>query len=55
MLMKKRKTFRILRRQSEKRPLARHRHGWKDNIKMGLKEKRWDYVDCNHVVQDRKK
>jgi hypothetical protein len=52
--MKKRNPFRIL-RQSDNRPLARYRHGWEDNIKMDLKEKGWDYLDRNHMVQDRKK
>jgi hypothetical protein len=27
-----------------RRPLGRHRHGWKDNIKMGLQE-----VDCRDM------
>jgi hypothetical protein len=53
--MEKRKPFRISQRQSDKRPLARYTHGWKDNIKMDLKEKGCDYLDCNHMVQDRKK
>jgi hypothetical protein len=48
------KTLRIL-RQSDNRPLARYNHGWENNIKMGLKEKGWAYLDFNHMVQDRKK
>jgi hypothetical protein len=35
-----------------KRPLARHRRRWEDNIKMDVKEIGWEGVDWIHVVQD---
>jgi hypothetical protein len=34
-------------------PLGRHRRGWKDNIKMGLKEMGWEIVNLIHLAQDR--
>jgi hypothetical protein len=38
-----------------KRPLGRPRHRWADNIKMDLREIRWDSVDWINLVQDRDK
>jgi hypothetical protein len=36
-----------------KRPLGRHRHRWKDNIRMDFKEIWWECVDLMHLVRDR--
>jgi hypothetical protein len=36
-----------------KRPLARPKRRWVDNIKMDLREIKWDGVDWIDVVQDR--
>jgi hypothetical protein len=32
-------------RPERKRPLGRPRHRWEDNIRMGLRETRWEDVD----------
>jgi hypothetical protein len=36
-----------------KRPLRTPRRKWMDNIKMDLREKRWDGVDWTDMAQDR--
>jgi hypothetical protein len=33
-------------------PLERPRHRWKDNIRMDLREMRWEDVDWMHLAQD---
>jgi hypothetical protein len=40
-------------RPEGKRPLGRPRRRWVGNIKMNLREIRWDGVDWIDVVQDR--
>jgi DNA/RNA endonuclease YhcR with UshA esterase domain len=48
-----RNTYRILIRNSdEKRPLARPRRGWEDDIDINLMETEWEGVDWINVVQD---
>jgi hypothetical protein len=37
----------------EKKPLGRHRHRWKDNIKMYLQEVGCGGMDCIDLTQDR--
>jgi hypothetical protein len=50
----KRNAYRILVGNPEgKRPLGRPRHRWVDNIKMDLREIRWDGMDWNDLAQDR--
>jgi hypothetical protein len=36
-----------------KRPLGRQRRGWVDNIKMDLREIRWDSMDWIVLAEDR--
>jgi hypothetical protein len=36
-----------------RRPLGIPRHGWEDNIKMGLREVGWGSVDWIDLAQDR--
>jgi hypothetical protein len=36
-----------------KRPLGRPRRRWMDNIKMDLRDMRWDDMDWTDLVQDR--
>jgi hypothetical protein len=36
-----------------KRPLGRPRGWWVDNIRMDLREVRWDGVDWIHLTQDK--
>jgi hypothetical protein len=36
-----------------KRQLGRLRRRWVNNIKMDLREIKWDGVDCNDLTQDR--
>jgi hypothetical protein len=44
--VEKQNAYRILVGKSEgKRPLGRQRHRWVDNIKMDLREIRWDGTD----------
>jgi hypothetical protein len=38
-------TKRILGKPEGKRPIERPRHKWMDNIKIGLRETRWDGMD----------
>jgi hypothetical protein len=48
----KRNAYRILMRKQEgKRPLRRLRHRWENNIKMDLREIRWDGMDLTDLVQ----
>jgi hypothetical protein len=50
----KRNAYRILVGMPEgKRPLGRRRLRWVDNIKMDLREIRWDGVDWIDLAQDR--
>jgi hypothetical protein len=50
----KRNAYRILVGKPEgKRPLGRPRRRWVDNIKMDLKERGWDGVDCIDLAHDR--
>jgi hypothetical protein len=50
----KRNTYRILMGKPEgKRPLGRPRYRWVDNIKIYLREMRWDDMDCIDLAQDR--
>jgi hypothetical protein len=39
----------------EKRPLGRPMRRWADNIKMDLRERRWDGMDWIDLAQDRDK
>jgi hypothetical protein len=46
--------YRILARKPEgERPLGRHRRRWEDNIRMDLREVRWEGMDWIHLAQDR--
>jgi hypothetical protein len=36
-----------------KRPLGRHRYGWKDYIRIDLMEIGWEGVDWIHLALDR--
>jgi hypothetical protein len=50
----KRNAYRILvGKPKGKRPLGRPRRRWVDNIKMDLKEMRWDGIDWIDLAQDR--
>jgi hypothetical protein len=50
----KRNAYRILVRKPEgKRPLGRPRRRWVNNVKMDLREIRWDGMDWIDVAQDR--
>jgi hypothetical protein len=52
--MGKRNACRILVGKSEgKRPLRRPKHRWVNNIKMHLKEIRWNHMYWIHLAQDR--
>jgi hypothetical protein len=48
-----RNAYNILVGKPEERPLGRPRLRWEDNIRMDLRERRWEYVDFIHVAQDR--
>jgi hypothetical protein len=49
-----RSAYNILVTKSEgKRPLGRHRHRCEDNIRMDLREIRWENVDWMFLAQDR--
>jgi hypothetical protein len=39
-------------RPEQKRPLGRPRHRWEDNIRMELREIRWEGVEWMHLAQD---
>jgi hypothetical protein len=53
-LEEKRNAYKILLGKPEgKRPLGRPRRRWVDNIKMDLREIRWDGVDWIDMAQDR--
>jgi hypothetical protein len=50
-MREKRNAYRILVGKPEgKRPLERHRHGWKDDIKMDFREIVWGGMDWIHLV-----
>jgi hypothetical protein len=49
----KRNVYRILVGKPEEGPLGRSRRRWVDNIKIDLREMRWDGMDWIHVAQDR--
>jgi hypothetical protein len=36
-----------------RRPLGRRRHRWEGNIRMGLREIEWEFVEWMHLAQDR--
>jgi hypothetical protein len=44
-----------VRKAEGKRPLRRPRCKWEDNIRMHLREIRWEGVDWMHLAQDRDK
>jgi hypothetical protein len=45
---------RILVREPEgKRSLGRLRHRWEGNIRMDVRERRWEAMDWIHLAQDR--
>jgi hypothetical protein len=49
-----RNAYRILVGKPEgKRPLGRPRRRWAENIKMDLREIRWDVIDWINLAQDR--
>jgi hypothetical protein len=51
---KKRNTYRILvGKQERKRPLGRPRCRWVDNVKIDLRETRWDGMNWIDLAQDR--
>jgi hypothetical protein len=53
-MREKMNVYRILVGKPEgKRPLGRPTRRWVDNIKMDLREIRWDGMDCIHLAQDR--
>jgi hypothetical protein len=53
-MWEKRNAYRILVGKPEgKRPLGRPRRTWVDNIKMDLREIRWDGMDMIDLAQDR--
>jgi hypothetical protein len=53
-MREKRNAYRILMGKPEgKRPLGRSRRRWLDNIKMDLREIRWDDMDWIDLAQDR--
>jgi hypothetical protein len=39
--------------REEKSPLGRHSLRWEDNIRLDLREIRWEVVDWFHLAQDR--
>jgi len=46
--------YRVLVGKPERRrPLGRHRHRWKDNIKMGLQGVDWGDMNWMDLAQDR--
>jgi hypothetical protein len=50
----KRNVYRIMvGNPKKKRPLGRPRRRWVDNIKMNLREIRWDGMDWIDLAQDR--
>jgi hypothetical protein len=54
MNREKRNAYRILvGKPEEKRPLRRPRCRWVDNIKMDLRETRWNGMDWINLAQDR--
>jgi hypothetical protein len=36
-----------------KRPFGRHRHRWKGNVRLDLREIGWEGMDWIHLAQDR--
>jgi hypothetical protein len=49
-----RNAYKILVGKPEGRiPLGRSRHRWENNIRMDLREIRWEGVDWIHLAQDR--
>jgi hypothetical protein len=43
----------LIGKAEEKRPRARPRRRWEDNIRMNLIEIEWEIVDWIHLAQDR--
>jgi hypothetical protein len=51
---KQRNAYRVLMEKPEgRRPLGRPRHRWEDNIKMDLKDIRWEGLDWIRLSEDR--
>jgi len=49
-----RNVYKILVGKSERKiPLGRPRRRWEDNIRMDLREIRWEVVEWIHLAQDR--
>jgi hypothetical protein len=43
----------LVRKPEKKRPFRRPRHKWEDNIRMDLRDIRWEGVDWIHMVLDK--
>jgi len=43
----------LVQKPERKRPHGIHRRRWEDNIRMGLREIRWEIVDWIRLAQDR--
>jgi hypothetical protein len=53
-VVEKRNAYRVLvGKPKVKRPLGRRRHRWEDNIKIDLREIRWDGTDWINLSQGR--
>lgn len=48
-----RNAYNVVRKSEMKRPLRRLRYRWEDNIKMNLKEERWEDMEWTHLAQDK--
>jgi hypothetical protein len=49
-----RNTYSILVGKPEvKRPFGRHRRRWEDNVRIDVREIRWEVVDWVHLAEDR--
>jgi hypothetical protein len=47
------KSYKVWLEKLKGKPLARPRSRWEDNIRMNLREIRWEGVDSIHVVQNK--
>jgi hypothetical protein len=55
-IREKRGVYRVLVGKPEgKKPFARYRHRWEDNIEMDFKEIEWEGMDWINLAQDRNK
>jgi hypothetical protein len=53
-MIKMRNSYKILVGKPEgKRPFSRPTHRWKENIKMDLGERSWEYEEQSHLTEDR--